>query len=750
MCASNNFFYQIMSIFATSFFRNQMTRPPIHFLIFLVTIFSIVLPEASGQDSARARKFQSPPKIDGLLNDACWKEAIPLTDFYQREPIPGEAATVRTEVMFGYDEGHLYVAFRCFSDPDEIMAKEMARDVSLSNDDRVQLILDTYMDQRNAFWFQIGPRGSIGDAIISENGAAFNKAWDGLWTGKAQITDQGWEAEIALPFKTLNFDPQQSSWGLKLIRYQKSIEETVYWPVANINTHKFQVSDAGRLTGLEGISQGLGLDLVPYELGGVDYSNEETDLSWVLNAGFEAYYNITSSLKAAVSVNTDFAQTEVDQQEINLTRFNLFYPEKRDFFLDGANYFNFGINGDRDNQWNTRMIPFFSRRIGLDQQGNPIPVQYGGKVTGQAGKWNIGAMYMKDKRNGWENGHFAVTRITRNFGEQSQAGIISTYGNALYDTSNFVLGFDLKLATSTFRGDKNMSLSLYGLKSITNNLATRPDAPDRDLSFGAEIVYPNDILSFRLGHMQIQENFIAGIGFVPRPGVQQTYADITLGYRPEQWGIMQALTGGGMDHITDFSNTLLTQEWYLMPVRLRLMSGDEFKYRFTSMYEFLKNPFALYINRIVEAGTYRFYWQTFSFQSAQKRRIWGSADYRFGQFYGGIRNEIKFKAGYQVVVPLFLGGEMVRNIITLEGNEFTANIYRLNLNILFSPDITLYTFAQYDSQSNKMGWQSRFQWILKPGREIFLVWNSIARDPFERYQLEEAGARFKMKYTLRF
>lgn len=728
-----------------------MNRPIFHFVILLGTIFLFPgLSEASGQDPARAVAFSTPPKIDGLLNEDCWNEAAPLTRFYQREPSPGAAATVQTEVRIGYDEEHLYVGFRCVSDPDEITAKEMARDVDLSNDDRVQVILDTYMDRRNAYWFQIGPRGSIGDAIISENGAAFNKAWDGLWTGKAQITGKGWEAEMAFPFKTLNFDPKQSTWGLKLIRYQKSREETVYWPVANINTHKFQVSDAGVLTGLEGISQGLGLDLVPYGLGGLDYNEAENGVSGVLDAGFEAYYNISPGLKAAVSVNTDFAQTEVDQQQINLTRFSLFYPEKRDFFLDGANYFNFGINGDRENQWNTRLIPFFSRRIGLDQQGNPIPVQYGGKVTGQAGRWNIGAMYMKDQRNGWENGHFAVTRLSRNFGEQSQAGVISTYGNALYDTSNFVVGFDVKLATSTFRGDKNVSFNMYGLKSVTNNMMTRSGSPDRDLSFGAELVYPNDNLSFRLGHMQIQENFIAGIGFVPRPGVRQTYGDITLGYRPEQWGIMQALSGGGLDHITDFSSVLLTREWYVMPLRLRFMSGDEFKYRLTSTYEYLSNPFNLYVDHTVIAGTYDFFWQTFSFQSAQKRRIWGSADYRFGQFFGGTRNEIKFKAGYQVMVPLFISGEMIRNDITLEESGFVANIYRLNLNILFSPDITLYSFLQYDSQSNKMGWQSRFQWILQPGREIFLVWNSIARDPFERYQLEEAGARFKVKYTVRF
>lgn len=703
-------------------------------------------PGIIAQKTTTALKCDISPKIDGILNDKCWGNIIPVNEFYQREPVPGDPSTVKTEMYFAYDKQNLYVGIRCFSDPDEITANELARDVDLSNDDRIQIILDTYLDKRNAYWFQIGPRGSIGDAIVSENGAGFNKAWDGLWTGKARINEHGWDAELAIPFKTMSFNPANDSWGLKLIRYQKSKEEVVYWPEANINTFRFQTSDAGILTGLRGLSQGMGLDLTPYLLGGLDFNDGSPKGNLIGNAGFEAYYNISSNLKTAVTVNTDFAQTEVDQQQINLTRFSLFYPEKRDFFLDGANYFNFGINGDQNSQWKTKLIPFFSRRIGLDNDGNPIPVQYGGKITGQSGSWNIGAMYMKDKRPELEGGHFAVTRISRNLGEQSQVGMISTYGNALYDTSNFVVGMDLKLASSKFRGDKNLSFTMYGLKSVTSS----EKQSGRDLSYGAELVYPNDNLSVRLGHMQIQENFVAGVGFVPRPGVRESYADINLGYRPGKWGIMQLLTGGGLDYIGDFEGKLLTREWNMMPLRIRFLSGDGFNYNLTSMYEYLNNPFTLYTDYVIPEGEHSFVWQSFSLESAKKRSVWGSASYRFGSFYNGRRNELKLKAGYKVAVPLFIGGELITNDITLDESQFTANIYRLNLNILFSPDITLYTFVQYDSQSNKMGWQSRFQWIIKPGREVFLVWNSIARDPYERYQIEEGNLRLKLKYTLRF
>lgn len=702
------------------------------------------------QDQITAFRFEKAPIIDGITADECWNSCQPITRFIQREPRNGEPFTEPTEVLIGYDASTLYIAFRCYGDPDLITAKELARDVSLQYDDRIQIILDTYNDKRNAYWFQVGPRGSIGDAIVSENGAAFNKAWDGLWTGKASIHERGWDVELAIPFKTLGFKKGNSTWGLKLIRNYMRNQETGYWPVANLNSHKFQVSDAGTVDGLEGISQGVGLDLIPYGLGGVDYESETPSTEPVYNAGLDAYYNITPNLKAALTLNTDFAQTEVDDQQINLTRFNLFYPEKRDFFLDGANYFNFGISGDRSNTWGKRLIPFFSRRIGLDSTGNPIPVQYGTKVTGQAGKWGIGAMYMKDKREDWDHSHFAVARISRNFGEQSQAGLISTYGNALDDVQNYLLGLDLRLASSKFRGDKNLALNLYGLKSSTMFAdVSRRDA-GRDFSWGAEFNYPNDLLNIRLGHMEIQENFVAGAGFVPRPGIRSSYGEFMVGPRPGKWGIMQIQSGFGFDYISDFQGILQTREWKINPLEVRFLSGDNVGYSLTSSFERLNNAFEIYEGYVIPEGTYNFLYHTISLQSAPRRQIWAAADFRTGGFFNGSRNELRLKAGYKVFVPLFIGGELIRNDISLDDGGFIATIYRVNLNILFTPDITLYNFVQYDSQSNRMGWQSRFQWILKPGREIFLVWNSIASDPYDRFRIEEAGAKVKIKFTIRF
>ena len=388
------------------------------------------------QTSAKAVRVTTPPTIDGHINEAVWEQATKIDQFVQREPNPGQPVSERTVVSVCYDDHFLYFAVKCYDDPDKITAKEMARDVSLGNDDRVQIILDTYLDHRNGYWFQIGPRGSIGDALISENGASMNKEWDALWTGKSSINDEGWESELAIPFKTIGFDPDKTVWGMKLIRNIKRKLEASYWPVANLNTHRFQISDSGTLEGLEGITQGIGLDISPYAIGGMNTKNGETN-KYMADAGLDMFYQITPRLKASLSINTDFAETEVDDRQINLTRFNLHFPEKRDFFLDGSNYFKFGIEGDDNNPYRNSIVPFFSRRLGLDNSGNMLPVRYAAKITGSQNNWNIGMMHISDERD-YGNSQLSVGRISRNIGAQSSVGVIGTWGNALSTDKNMV------------------------------------------------------------------------------------------------------------------------------------------------------------------------------------------------------------------------------------------------------------------------------------------------------------------------
>ena len=711
------------------------------YLITLVILF-IIIELSQAQQTIKAIRIDTPPTIDGHVNEPVWDEAFAVEEFYQREPYEGQPVSKKTIFLTCYDANNIYFAVKCWDDPKKITAKEMARDVSLGKDDRIQIILDTYLDKRNGYWFQIGPRGSIGDALVSENGAVLNKEWDGLWTGKAKITDWGWEAEMAIPFKTMGFDKESTQWGIKFIRNIVNSLEASYWPVANLNAHRFQVSDAGILDGIENITQGIGLDIAPYLVTGLNTKRGEKN-DPKLTGGIDLFYQITPGLKSSLTINTDFAETEVDDRQINLTRFNLHYPEKRDFFLDGASNFKFGIDGDDTSPVAKSIIPFFSRRMGLDSMGGPIPINIGAKLTGQINNWNLGMMYINDAREDGIN-NFSVARVSRNIGKQSSVGIIGTYGNALDNETNLVVGADMKLSTSTFQGNKNASFILFGLKSNTKEFQ------GNDVSWGSQVVYPNDFIKARLGYHQIGKNFVAGLGFVPRTNIRESYGELKFGPRPNKWGIMQIEFGGSFDYITNFeTNDLETREFEIQPLGIRFLSGEKISYSLVSQYDMLVKDFNIFEDFVIPKGTYEWWLQQVKLETKGARNLWGEASYRFGDFYNGKRNDIKMMVNWKVAVPFFIGGTVTRNNITLPDGSFNANIFQVNANVLFSPNLTFYNYLQYDNKSNSAGWQARVQWIIKPGNEIILAWTSNFNKPENSYVLDESAVRLKLKYNIR-
>jgi hypothetical protein len=695
------------------------------------------------QPVIKAIRVETPPVIDGHVIESVWNKAFVVDEFYQREPNEGAPVSKKTEFLVCYDDHNIYFAVKCWDNPDDITAKEMARDVSLGNDDRIQIILDTYLDRRNGYWFQIGPRGSIGDALISENGAAFNKEWDGLWTGKATIKDYGWEAEIAIPFKTLGFDESNTQWGIKFIRHIVKNIESSYWPEANLNTHRFQVSDAGILDGIENITQGIGLDISPYLLTGIDSRRDEQG-NLKLNGGVDLFYQITPSLRSSLTINTDFAETEVDDRQINLTRFSLHFPEKRNFFLNGANYFQFGIEGDDASPVSRRIIPFFSRRMGLDENGIPIPINLGTKLTGQYNRWNIGMLHINDRHES-ENRNFSVMRVSHNIGKQSSVGLIGTYGNALGESSNLLGGIDMKLSTSTFQRNKNAAILLFGLKSNTENLTNHNEA------WGGQFSFPNDFINARLGHHRIGKNFVAGMGFIPRTNIKETYGEFEVGPRPNKWGIMQIQSGGTFNHIINLENgNSETSLYRFKPLGIRFLSGEEISYYLINQYENLLFDFNIFRQIIIPKNDYSWWRHEFNLKTKGARNVWGETTYGLGNFFSGTREDIIIKANWKVAVPFFLGGTFHQNHIQLPQGKFTATIYQANANILMSPDITLYNFFQYDNASQKMGWQSRFRWILVPGNEIILVWNSLFLRDDGPFIMNDNALRIKLKYNIRF
>jgi hypothetical protein len=307
-----------------------------------------------------------------------------------------------------------------------------------------------------------------------------------------------------------------------------------------------------------------------------------------------------------------------------------------------------------------------------------------------------------------------------------------------------VAGADFKIASSRFQKNKNLVFSGFGLKSSTDGVKSD------DWAFGAEMAYPNDFLNLRLGFNQIGGHYNAGVGFVPRNDIREFFFQGLVGPRPKRFRILQLFSGGDLDYITDLDNRLMTRRINLVPAQVRFNSGDEVAFRLTPQYEHLDSDFAIQRDHTIPVGSYTFLRRSIEFLGAQRRNLWATAAYRWGSFYNGSRRDVAMALGYKVRVPLFLGLEYERDLVSLEDGRFATNISRLNTNILFSPDITLYNYLQYDNVSQTLGWQSRFRWILKPGNEVLVVWNSRSIRPLERPEITEASARIKLRYDYRF
>ena len=426
-------------------------------------------PGAAGErPQVRAVRTDTPPVIDGFLDDAAWSEAELLSPLTQVEPVEGARPSERTEIRFLYDAEALYVAIRAFdADPDGIIANQLARDGSLRDNDRVGLIFDTFLNHRTGYFFGINPAGARFDALVP-----FRREWDGIWYGKAQIDAEGWTAELAIPFKTLSFDPGTTRWGLNVTRGIRGRTESLRWASPYQNKFSFDLATAGELTGLEGLEQGLGLDVKPgYAVTQVFQHRPKKDNDLLGDPSLDVFYKITPSMTAALTANTDFSAVEVDEIQVNLTRFSLFFPEKRDFFLEDVSIFDFG--GLREENG----LPFFSRRIGLDPDGEPIPIRGAAKVTGRAGRLNIGLLDTQVASSGdLDSKNLGVARVLVNVLEESTVGGILTFGDPATNGDNFVAGADFNYKTSRVFGNQTLEGNLWFQHSGSTGLP----CPDED------------------------------------------------------------------------------------------------------------------------------------------------------------------------------------------------------------------------------------------------------------------------------
>ncbi|MBN1566737.1 MAG: carbohydrate binding family 9 domain-containing protein [Acidobacteria bacterium] len=700
-------------------------------------------------------------RVDGILNDPMWQgdpSSIALT---QVDPHPGEPPTEATKVWLAYASEALYIAVRCEDrKAKQIVATEMRRDAFLSSNDNIEIVLDTFHDHRNAYYFATNAAGAMVEGRITENQFA-SLEWDGIWNVRTHIDETGWTAEFEIPFKTIGFDPNISIWGFNISRFLARGREKSRWASPSPDIQLSQVVKAGHITGIKNPSQGVGLDIKPFGIAGFSRERANHDRTQATrDAGVDIFYRITSNLVSSTTINTDFAETEVDTRQVNLTRFRLFYPEKRSFFLEDAGIFEFAKSDGGGMFGGSDFVPFFSRRIGLVQgwtQDYEIPIRIGQKLTGKIGRFDVGLLDVQTGRfteDGKSDGlhlaskNLAVGRVKANFMNQSYVGAIFTNGDPTGQTSNQMAGVDLKLATSNFLNrQKNLSLMLFGSKTYTSGL------DKKDSSFGGTVSYPNDLISLQYKWMKIGENYNPALGFLPRHGVRISSFNAQISPRPEFWNIRRIPFFIAYDDYYRMDRgTWETKQLIVDPINLAFNSGDWVGYEWRYNREKLFEPWPINFKNMVTlpAGEYSHNSHNFFIMTSQSRAISIQNDFGIGSFYSGTQRRVFLELTYRKSPHFTTSFNLQQNWIRLKEGDFNTSLVIYRLDYCFTPFITLSNFVQYDTDSSNIGLQSRLRWILKPGNEFFFVINhSWQENALNRFESDQTRFRVKLNYVFR-
>lgn len=718
---------------------------------------------AASVRSAPVTFAPGPIAIDGLLNEPIWSTAPPIGDLIQRQPETGQPPTERTVITLLRDADNLYVGVYAYdSEPQRVIGTQMARDVSLSADDRIEVLLDTFRDQRSAFYFATNPSGALVDGLAFANGQ-LNTEWDAIWQVRTSRTNQGWIAEFAIPFKSLSFPADRNVWGFNIARNIYRKLEDNRWSGARLETQFLQVSEAGEITNLGGLTQGIGLDLRPFLAGRwLHLGNGEDDVN--RKPGLDLFYNVTPSLKLTATFNTDFGETEVDARQINLSRFSLLFPEKRSFFLEGAGVFNFASTGPETPggipSTGADIFPFFSRQIGL-LSGHEIPIHAGVKLTGTIGRTDIGVLNVRtgeflDTPQGVPPAvgkNFFVGRIKRNLFRQSYVGALFTDGHPATGQDGRTYGVDARLATSRLFGkSQNFVVNAYGVRS--DNSARS----GKDWSYGVSALYPNDKFVAQIAFREIQDNFRPALGFVQRDNVRLLRAGASYNPRPRFLNIQQMFHDVFYTQFTRLDNNLV-ESWdlYIALLDWHLRSGDSVHAVFdiNPTYERLFESFEIAPGVRLLPGEYRFTRHRGVVTTAAKRRLTGSLNLAWGNYWSGQAEQVSAAVGFKLPPRLTMTLSTNQTFARLPEGHFITRIATSNINYAVSPTLSFTNLIQYDNRSHNLGWQSRMRWTLRPGNDLFVAfnqgWVQVEDDDRSlRFRVQDTKLSTKFQYSYRF
>jgi hypothetical protein len=678
--------------------------------------------------------------IDGRLDEAAWASTERSGDLTEVDPHEGATPSAQTRVRVLAGPKAIAIGIECDQPPGTPMVSySVRRDALLSAEDHVRIVLGPFLDGRSGYVFAVNPNGARYDGLVNPGGESDNPEWDGIWEAATLKTAEGWTAEVRIPIQTLAFKPGLREWHFNVQRRIQGRLEIDRWASAARQYTITQTSRAGLLTDLPEFALGVGLSIRPSVTagGGIPAMDQAAQGEW--QPSLDVTQRIGSNVLASVTVNTDFAETEVDTRRTNLTRFPLFFPEKRTFFLEGADIFSFGLGLGED------LLPYFSRRIGL-VDGREVPILAGAKVNGRTGDTNFGGLVVgTDEEPGVveKKAAMAVARIKQNIWRESWIGGIATVGDPLGRPGSWLGGADFTYATSRFRGDKNFLVGLWGLAT------GREDIGHDATAFGFKIDYPNDLWDIAVQSKRIGRDFDPSLGFVPRAGVYLHEGGANFSPRLTRGPIQQMFFEFEPSMATDLDGRWESYRVFMAPVNWRFRSGDRFEFNVNPTGERLTAPFEVVPGVVIQPGSYE--WRQYRLEAgtAQKRRLYAQVTWWFGGFYDGTLDQYEWTGAWNPtpLVTVEFTGE--RNVGRLSSGHFTQTLVGNRLRLNFSSDLSISSYVQYDTDSASVGVNTRLRWTFRPAGDLFVVYNHNVQSLQDRWRLESNQLLVKLQYGWR-
>ena len=692
-----------------------------------------------GAKTIPAVRTDEPPALDGRLEDAVWARAAVIDDLHMVVPVEYAPPSEKSEIRVLYDEDALYFAARFYDrEPGRVSALVMRQGDFSWGEDGFSIILDPMNQGRSGYVFDINPNGVRSQGLYTDV-TEEDWDWEAIWRGASRRDDQGWTAEVAIPFKTLSFDPDNDTWGINFIRWLGRRNEQFGWVSHNRDQNP---ANSGLIVGLTGLEQGLGLDIVPgFRLGRVDDEQSGRDESF-LEPSLDAFYKITPALTAAVTVNTDFSGTTVDARQINLTRFDLFFPEQRQFFLQDADIFEFGRIGDDSGK------PFFSRRIGLTGSGDAIDIDVGAKLTGRAGPFDIGVLGVRqDAEDRSDKAELLVARLAANVLEESSLGIIATAGNPTGTPDNRLLGADFRYLNTRLSPDRTIVGSLWYQQTETDGES------DHSAAFGVNLALPaRRGWLLEAEWMEVQRNYFPALGFVNRTGIREYEVETGYNWRPDTRRLRSITSGVEFWRVQTIAGEVESQEFKVDVLELENQTADVLTLSHQSNRERLTEPFGIFDGVTIPAGDYTFDSICIEGATGQFRRVSGEFIACDGEFYDGERTTIAPYLTWRPDPHLRFGAGFEWNDVDLPQGSFVTRLASLRADVAFTSTWYWENFLQYDNVSETIGVNSILRWVPEAGREAVLVLNrqleDLDRD--NRFASYYSELTFKLSYTFRF